>query len=80
MGLTRRSFLGGLIATPAIVQAGNIWIPPRKLVVPEPADFGYVGFKVWVIESTPRSDCDWVLAKWMGKERRGGFTGIALAT
>ena len=34
MELTRRGFIGGLIATPAIVRADSIWVPPRRLIRP----------------------------------------------
>ena len=33
--LTRRGFIAGLLATPVIVQAGNIWVPPRRLIRPD---------------------------------------------
>lgn len=36
--ITRRSFITGLLAAPVIVQASNIWVPPRRLVAPKSSD------------------------------------------
>lgn len=32
--MDRRTFLAGMLAAPAVVSAGNIWIPPRRVIAP----------------------------------------------
>lgn len=55
MQLNRRAFIAGLIATPAIVKAGNIYVPKKKLIINNDLASFSSNTKIWLHYLDPRT-------------------------